>query len=168
MSGNNGSLRSNNPSFLKLTRGIAGLLLGCPISSAFRIISRLYNGAPPQYVASYFAKYQPQLGNCSGGPWTAGLSPQISKTTLRTASGVLLSIVPMLGRPFGVGKGSAGRSISLGRPETSIVASVIGYENCPAHWSGEAPRVGHGFGKSKLCRDGLDCGSIPFGKCPSR
>src|SRR5206468_12939339 len=96
-------------------------------------------------------------------------SPQSSKATLRTASGVLLSIVVMLGRPFGVGKGSAGKSISLASPETSIVASVTGYENCPdAQSDGLPPRAGHGTGKSLLCRDTLVRGSIPLGNCLSR
>src|ERR1700746_1961617 len=125
MSGNNGWVAANNPSFLKLTRGIFGLLLGCPTSSASRIIRRSRNGAPPQYAASYFAKYQPQLGNDTKSLKSLP-PPQSSKATFRTASGVLLSMVSMLGRPFGLGNGSAGRSISLGLPETSIVASVTG------------------------------------------
>src|SRR5437667_8352296 len=117
MSGNNGWFASNNPSFLKLTRGIFGLLLGCPTSSASRIIRRSRNGAPPQYAASYFAKYQPQLGNDTKSLKSL-TPPQFSKTTLRTASGVVLSIVSMLGSPFGVDKESSpGRAISLGLPE---------------------------------------------------
>src|SRR5947208_15634819 len=129
MSGNNGWVASNNPCFLKLIRIFGSLGLGCPTSSASRIIRRSRNGAPPQYAASYFAKYQRQLGNdtfCL----KSRTPPQFSKTTLRTASGVLLRIVSILGSPFGVGNGSAGRSISLGLPETSTVASVTGYLNC--------------------------------------
>src|SRR5437588_11426409 len=126
MSGNNGWVGSNNPSFLKLTRGISGLSgLGCPTASASRIIRRLRNGAPPQNSALYFAKNQPQLGNDTLG-LNVGTPPQSSKMTLRTASGFLLRIVAMLGRPCGVGKGSGGKSMSLAAPETSIVASVTG------------------------------------------
>src|SRR5204863_7117281 len=85
------------------------------------------------------------------------------------ASGVLLSIVAMLGRPCGVGNGSAGRFMSWAAPETSIVASVSGYEKCPGWQSdGELPSAGHGEGKSKLCRDTLSPGAIPLGNCESR
>src|SRR6266481_7244951 len=95
--------------------------------------------------------------------------PQSSKTMLRTLSGVLLSMVAMLGRPFGVGKGSAGKFMFLVAPETTMVTSATGYENCPAtHELDGAPRPGHGWGKSKLCRDGLQSGSIPLGKFESR
>src|SRR5205085_2967849 len=114
MSGNNGWVGSNNPSFLKST------------SSASRIIRRLTNGAPPQYAASYSAKYRLQLGNDTFC-WKAGTPPQFSKMTLRLVySFVSSSIVFMLGRPFGAGRGSGGKSISFARPETSIVASVTG------------------------------------------
>src|ERR1700731_146189 len=125
MSGNNGWGGADNPSFLKLMKGISCLPVGSPTSSASRIIRRSRNLAPPQYASSYFAKYQPQLGNdtfCL----KAGTPPQFSKATLRTASGVLLSIVSMLGRPFGVGRGSGGKSMFFASPETSIVASVTG------------------------------------------
>ena len=45
----------------------------------------------------------------------------------RTLSGTLLSIVAMLGRPFGMGKGSGGKFMFSVAPETTMVASVIGY-----------------------------------------
>src|ERR1700722_15864335 len=100
MSGNNGWDGSNNPSFWKLISGMAGLPLGSPVSLASRIIKRVVNGVPPQYVASYFAKYQGQLGMFTGmflkSPMTAGgptpfgglgavpvTPPQSSKTILR-------------------------------------------------------------------------------------
>src|SRR5215472_3785104 len=161
MSGNKGLVGSNNPSFLNLIRGTTLLPVGTPTSSASRIISRAPNGAPPQYVALYFRKYHPQLGNRFSGVMKGLTSEQISNATLRTASGFLLSIVAMLGRPFGVGNGPSGRSMSLGVPETSTVTSVTGYENNPLHLVGSPPRAGHGPGKSKLCRDGLHAGSIP-------
>src|ERR1700730_12206409 len=34
-------------------------------------------------------------------------------------------------KPLWLGKGSAGKSMSVASPETSMVASVTGYENCP-------------------------------------
>src|SRR5215470_4546966 len=118
MSSNNAWSGANNPSLVKSTRGILGStgLLGTPISSASRIISRLLKGVPPQYVASYFAKYQPQLGSrfsgmsCIGVPSIAvpGALPQISKATWRTAFGVVLSIVSTLGRLVGTGNGPVG------------------------------------------------------------
>src|ERR1700722_16681437 len=104
MSGNNGWVGSNKPSFLKLISGMFGLkgTLGSPTSSASRIIWRRGNGVPPQYVASYLSEYQPQLGKVAAGLNT-GTPPQSSKTMLRTLSGVLVSIVSILGRPLGVG-----------------------------------------------------------------
>src|SRR3954462_1154891 len=83
MSGNNGWSGLNSPSFLKSIKGITSLLLGFPLSSASRIISRTLKGAPPQYLASYLAKYQPQLGSRKFGSsmLAPGLLPQISKAT---------------------------------------------------------------------------------------
>src|SRR5215468_6540934 len=103
-----------------------------------------------------------------GSPNVSVTPPQTSKTMLRTLSGVLLSMVAILGRPFGVGKGSAGKFMFLVAPETTMVASVIGYLNFPAHELDGAPRTGHVVGKSKLCRDGLQAGVIPLGKFESR
>src|SRR5262249_17525368 len=114
--------------------------------SASRIIKRLWNGVPPQYIASYLAKYHGQLGMftfwflkspmISGGGAGLGANavtpPQSSKTMFRTLSGVLLSMVAILGRPFGVGKGLAGKFMFFVAPETTMVASVIGYENITA------------------------------------
>src|SRR4029077_10185755 len=103
MSGNKGWVASNNPSFLKLTRCAHPAAVHVPISSASRIIKRVVNGVPPQYIALYFAKYQSQLGkfkrvlkgpNCDGGPvlppnCAPATPPQSSKTMLRTLSGTL-------------------------------------------------------------------------------
>src|SRR6185295_7837587 len=129
MSANNGWSGANNPSFLKPTSGMFGLGLGTPLSSSSRIIGRFINGLPPQYCASYFAKYQPQLGSRFPGISSDVPSfwPQFSKATCRTACGVVLSIVFTLGRPAGTGNGPLGRSMSTGSPSTTIVASGNGY-----------------------------------------
>jgi hypothetical protein len=71
--------------------------------------------------SEYFSKYQPRFRNCKAGRNVGscevpGKAPQISKATLRTASGVLLSIVAMLGRTCGAGNGSAGRFMSSACP----------------------------------------------------
>jgi hypothetical protein len=114
-------------------------------------------------------------------PWLFGglgavpvTPPQSSKTMLRTLAGVMLSMVAMLGRPFGVGKGSGGKFMFWVAPETTMVASVIGYLNIPGgafggrHPLEGVPGAGHGEGKSKLCREGCPAGVIPFGKFESR
>src|SRR5918993_514066 len=128
MSANNGWSGLNNPSFWKSTSGIFLSSLGFPLSSSSRISCRLLNGAPPQYSASYLAKYQPQLGSRKPGSSriVPALLPQISKATLRTASGFFSSIVAALGRPFGTGNGPAGSFISRGGPPTTTVASATG------------------------------------------
>src|SRR3954468_2184065 len=139
MSGNNGWSGLNSPSFLKSINGITSLLLGFPLSSASRTISRTLKGAPPQYLASYLAKYQPQLGSRKfGSPMLVpGLLPQISKATLRTAAGVFVSIVATLGRPWGTGKGPAGSFISRGGPSTTTVVSATGYCNIVGGWAAQ-------------------------------
>ena len=53
--------------------------------------------------------------------------PQSSKPIWRTLSGTLLTIVAILGRPVGTGKGSGGKFMFTGEPATTTVASVIGY-----------------------------------------
>src|SRR4051812_575874 len=129
MSENNGWSGVNSPSFLKLTSGMLGSLFGTPVSSASRIISKFMNGAPPQKLASYLAKYQPQLGNrfCGISSCVPIASPQISKATRRSAFGVVLSIVSTVGSPDGTGSGPVGSGMSTGSPSTTIVARGNGY-----------------------------------------
>src|ERR1700691_5508723 len=69
---NRGVFRSNKPPFAKLIRGMfthageSGVVrqtgLTSPVSSASRNRLRLRNGKPPQEAASYWLKYQPQVG----------------------------------------------------------------------------------------------------------
>src|SRR4051794_39218257 len=127
---NNGRSASNNPSFSNDTRGIFGSKgsLGTPLSSSSRKSNKLPRGRPPQYLSSYLAKYQPQLG--SRFPDISKLvfaaRPQSSKATVRTASGVLLSIVSTLGRLFGTGNGPVGSAMLTGSPSTTMVARETG------------------------------------------
>src|SRR5947209_9277207 len=153
MSANNGWSGANNPSFLKPTSGMAGSGLGTPLSSSSRISNRFRTGLPPQYSASYFAKYQPQLGTRFSGMCidVPSFWPQSSKATCRTAFGVLLSIVSTLGRPVGTGNGPRGRSMATESPSTMIVARGNGYKS-PAVGS-QVPSLKpgeQGSGKSKL------------------
>src|SRR3970040_907322 len=74
------------------------------------------------------------------------LVPQISKATLRTTFGGVLSMVSMLGSAAGTGNGPAGSGMSRGRPETTMVARVTGNV---------------GLGRSKLKRTFLCAGSMP-------
>jgi len=59
--------------------------------------------------------------------------------------------------------------MALVAPETLMVTSVIGYVNCFVLSHEIGPKaLGHGLGKSKLCRDGCQAGAIPLGKFESR
>src|SRR3954468_11343391 len=129
MSGNSGWSGVNSPSFLKSTRGMFGSLLGTPVSSASRIISKFRNGVPPQKLWSYLAKYQPQLGSRAAGDSIGApiFSPQISKATCRSAFGVVVSILSTVGSPDGTGDGPVGSCMSTGSPSTTMVARGNGY-----------------------------------------
>ena len=91
---------------------------------------------------------------------------------LRTLSGVLLSIVAILGRPFGVGKGSAGKFMFLVAPETTMVASVIGYLRIVVAGSHARqawlPDRDMGWENQNCAGTVLQAGSIPLGKFESR
>jgi hypothetical protein len=102
---------------------------------------------PPQKFASYRSKYQPQVGNREENGCMKALCPQISKATLRTTFGGVLSMVSMLGIPVGTGNGPAGSGIFTGRrPQTTMVARVTG-------------KVG--LGRSEPKRTFLGAGSMP-------
>src|ERR1700731_830999 len=124
MLSNNGRCGLNNPSFLKFTSGICGSFPGTPLSSSSRIKGRVRKGLPPQNFLSYSAKYQPQLGSRFLGIAICVIPalPHISKATFRVAFGIVLSIVPTLGRPAGTGNEPAGNCMSIGLPSTLIVA----------------------------------------------
>src|SRR5204863_3318713 len=97
----------------------------------------------------------------------------VMTSTFENVSDIGVCLGLYLGPPAKAGvrskQGAVHRFMSWAAPETSIVASVSGYENCPGWQSdGEPPSVGHGEGKSKLCRDTLSPGAIPLGNCESR
>src|SRR4051812_9350793 len=127
---NNGSSAVNNPSFSNATRGMLGSKgsLGTPLSSSSRMSSKLLKGRPPQNLSSYLAKYQPQLGSrfSNLSRLVIDARPQISKATVRFASGILLSIVSTLGSFCGTGNGPAGSAMSTGSPSTTMVARDTG------------------------------------------
>src|SRR4029434_2208951 len=185
MSSNNGWLGLNKPSFLKSISGIFLSSFGFPLSSSSRNINKVLNGAPPQYLASYLVKYQPQLGSRKRGYciMVPSMLEQISKATWRRASGVP-SILATLGSPLGTGSGPVGSAMSRGGPSTITVASVTGYDRIvggvalqgsgggaalPAGmWSrweggGNPTSEPHGPGKSALWRVNRGAGATPEG-----
>ena len=80
----------------------------------------------------------------------AARSPHKSKKTFRTALGVALSIVAMLGRPVGAGSAPLGNDILTGAPSTMTVANVTGLSAL-------------GVGKSPLMSVIRGAGAMPCG-----
>src|ERR1019366_686506 len=103
-----------------------GGLLGTPVSSASRIILRLLNGIPPQYLVSYLAAYHPHDGSRALGWVIPAFSPHSSKAISRIAFGEVVVIVAILGSPVGGGRSSMGSGMSSGLPSMTMVARVMG------------------------------------------
>src|SRR5208282_4414123 len=133
---NRGVFGSNKPPFAKLIRGMfthageSGAVrqtgLTSPVSSASRNRLRLRNCRPPQYAASYWLKYQPQVGRRWAPSPMFACAPHRSKSMLRTKLGVVLTIVLMLGNPLGGGSDPEGNCIDSDAPLTEMVARVTG------------------------------------------
>ena len=155
---------------------------------------QMMKGSHPTYFASYFEKYQPQLGTRQSGSLhdRAFFSPQSSKATFRTRQESCPAFRDAR-KLSGTGRGPAAEPSRRGTFDNHR-ESVTGYDRkygrCPPYMdclavaalaspapapampramSMVSPRdpatfVAHGTGKSKLCREFRAAGSIPEGE----